>query len=108
MPDIYLIIVHIDCNQVASGETEPCNKIGPARVYKANMEKDYPLKIYERAYGTRYAQYTRYSITQEEFNAWCLEARSKLDAVRAGTLSVESFAQWIEATKTLKKSTKKS
>ena len=91
------------CSQIALGEIEPCNKIGPSRVYKANLEKDYPLKIYERAYGTRYAQYSRLSISMKEFDAWRDEAREKLDAVRAGTLAESTFAQWIEETKKLKK-----
>lgn len=91
------------CNRIAPGETEPCNKVGPSRVYKANLEKDYPLKIYERAYGTKYAQYSRSSISMEEFDEWRIEAREKLDAVRAGTLDESTFAQWIEETKKLKK-----
>lgn len=94
------------CSRIAPGETEPCNKIGPARVYKANLEKDYPLKIYERAYGTKYAQYSRSSISVNEFDAWRIEAREKLDAVRAGTLDESTFAQWIEETKKLKKKKK--
>ncbi len=96
------------CSRIAPGETEPCNKIGPSRVYKANLEKDYPLKIYERAYGTRYAQFNRSSISMEEFDAWRIEAREKLDAVRAGTLDESIFAQWIEETKKLKKKKKRS
>jgi len=88
------------CDRVIQGETKPCSAIGSQRTYKGQLETDYPLKIYNRAYKTRHARVSqdrkKKKMTQDEFRQWSDDAKTKLDEVREGKLELADFEVWLK------------
>jgi len=88
------------CDRTIPGETKPCSAIGSQRTYKDQLETDYALKIYNRAYKTRHARMTqdrkKKKMTPDEFSRWGDTAKTKLDEVRAGKLELADFEIWLK------------
>lgn len=92
------------CNRVAENDLT-CSEIGPRRAYQKKMEEDYPLKIYNRAYGTKHAQRQRGILPHDQFDAWYFIAKEKLEQVRSEKLNVVQFETWLNDTKKIKRGT---
>lgn len=84
------------CNEIPDGETRPCSEIGPIRAYAAKVKGDPLLSLYNRAYKTHYARRKKNKMTNTEFSNWCSKAKSKLQQVREGTISIEDFSNWLK------------
>ena len=83
------------CNRIdESGIT--CPKVAKMRRTQEKFENDPALKLYNTAYKTHYARYKHETITKKKFNSWQLEAKEKLDQVRAGELDISIFQKWLK------------
>lgn len=56
--------------------------------------------LHQRAYKTHFARIkngkSKKKMSQNEFQMWAIEAKQKLDATRAGQLSIEEIQQWLK------------
>jgi len=84
------------CDRVAEGETKPCSEIGRSRSYAKAVKSDPLRNMYNQAYRLRYARHDRGSLTQSDFNDWCIEAKEKLDKVSDKELDKSEFEAWLK------------
>jgi len=88
------------CNRIAVHETKPCSVIGSTRTYQNKSKTDIPLMLHQKGYKTHYARIKnskgKLKMSQNEFQIWAIEAKQKLDAVRAGELACDEFEKWLK------------
>jgi len=84
------------CNRIPAGEKKPCSEIGSIRSYQNKVKSDIPLTLYQRAYKTHFARIKKKRMVQNAFHIWAINAKQKLDAVRAGEFSVDAFEKWLK------------
>jgi hypothetical protein len=85
----------IYCNRVFKGN-KTCAEIGSRNTFNNKASEEPALKLYIRAYKTHYARIYSGKITQDEFNSWSLEAKNRLEDVRANKLSIEDYKSWLK------------
>lgn len=88
------------CNRIIEGETKPCSVIGSTRTYQHKSKTDIPLMLHQRAYKTHFARIKngkgKKRMSQNDFQMWAIEAKQKLDAVRASELPLDEFEKWLK------------
>jgi len=56
--------------------------------------------LHQKGYKTHYARIKnskgKLKMSQNEFQIWAIEAKQKLDAVRAGELACDEFEKWLK------------
>jgi len=83
------------CNRIDKSGTY-CSAVGANRSFQQKLVKDEALKIYTRAYKTHFARTRKKKMTQEDFSNWCTDAKENLNKVRAGTLDISTFQEWLK------------
>jgi hypothetical protein len=83
------------CSRIADGETKPCNVIGSTNAYTKKVDGNKVLELYNRAYRTRHARRSKGTMTDNEFNMWCEEAKKKREQVIENKLTLSEFEQWL-------------
>ena len=83
------------CNRIAAGEKEPCDIVGPRKVFANRLESDPALKSYNSVYRTIYSRYKRGRMSADEFDTWRDTARELLAKVRAGEMALDDFEGWL-------------
>lgn len=73
-----------------------CYKIAKKKKFQQNLENDPAFKLYNTAYKTHFAQKTAGTVSQNEFNKWQYDAKTKLNLVRAGKWDISSFREWLK------------
>jgi len=84
------------CDRTAEGESESCSVAGPKKAFQKKMGAEPALEMYNRAYKTHHARYTKGRMERTDFNGWVVVAKEKLQAVRNGTLDLSTFEAWLK------------
>ncbi|MDD2586837.1 MAG: DUF6076 domain-containing protein, partial [Bacteroides sp.] len=96
---MYFVVNNLNveyCDRVIDDEEKTCSEIGPKRSFQKKLEKDYPLKIYNRSYKTHYARVKKGRMSKSEFYNWYIEAKEKLALARNGELDINEYEKWLK------------
>ena len=72
------------CTRIKDGESKPCDKIGPKRVYDQKKKNDPITKIHHKAYNRMRSKLRTNRITQSDFCDWSDMATSMRENCRSG------------------------
>ncbi len=89
------------CSRVYTADGKTCSDVGYTQTFARNVKNDELLQAYTRAYKAHYARMTKprkrmANMTREEFEAWYIEAKNKLEQARSGLLDAEEFKTWLK------------
>jgi len=89
------------CQRPYTSDGKTCAEVGYSQTFARNMRNDELLMAYNKAYKAHYARMSKprkrmANMTREEFDAWRLEAKDKLNLARAGRLDGEEFKLWLK------------
>lgn len=73
-----------------------CSAVGYHEAFQKKMEDDEPLQIYNRAYKTHHARVRKGTMSKENFQLWCIEAKERMERARAGELDIAQFQKWVK------------
>lgn len=73
-----------------------CSAVGYHEAFQKKMEDDEPLQIYNRAYKTHHARVRKGTMSKENFQLWCIEAKERMERARAGELDIAQFQEWLK------------
>lgn len=82
------------CERVFQGG-KTCKEIGAISMFRAKVEESPAMKLYQRAYKTRFARIKAGKISKEQFAVWGEEARAYRDRVMSGEMELEAFEGWL-------------
>ena len=77
-------------------EGKTCKDIGAMSMFRARLEENPAMQLYQRAYKTRFARIKAKRMTKEAFVVWGEQARGYRDRVLAGEMELEEFERWLK------------
>ncbi len=87
------------CSRIKEGETQPCDKIGPKRVYDLKTKNDPITKAHHKAYNRMRSKLRTNRISQSDFCDWSDTATSMREDCRDGKISFDAYQQWLDGDK---------
>lgn len=87
------------CNRIKDGESKPCDKIGPKRVYDLKKKNDPITKAHHKAYNRMRSKLRTNRITQSEFCDWSDTATSMREGCRNGKVGFDEYQGWLDGDK---------
>lgn len=83
------------CDRIPEGKKQNCQSIGAASAYKARVEENEVLKMYNKAYKRYYAQAKKKKINMSDFEKWSRLAQEKRQKFKKGIIQESELATWL-------------
>ncbi len=86
------------CGCIAPDATQPCAEIGQQKENKRkekNLGKK-PEEIYHNAYNAHQNKVRRGTLSEETFRQWVDEAKKKTQLVKEGKMDILDFVEWVK------------
>lgn len=86
------------CNRLTDDGKTTCDEIGKKRSFQRKKEADPALNLYTKAYNTHRMRVKNRigDWNKDKLNTWRLEAKTKLEMVRLGTLDIDKYSRWLK------------
>ena len=88
------------CDRVAEGESRTCQQLAAQEAYLNKLKDnggENPLNVYRKYYKRYFARVTAGSLEPGEFRRWQYQAVQKRDECLQGTITLQEFTDWLEA-----------
>ena len=88
------------CDRTPEGEHRTCQQLAAQEAYQNKLKDNggkNALNVYQKYYKRYFARIQSGALKREKFKQWQYEAVQKRDDCLGGTLSLEEFTVWLEA-----------
>lgn len=88
------------CDRIAEGEHRTCQQLAAQETYLNKLkgnDGENPLGTYQKYYKRYFARVKAGSLKAEKFKLWKYAAVQKRDDCLKGTLTLDEFTDWLEA-----------